>query len=79
MAPQITTTLAFIFLMLITVPTPYVFGLNVSEVMMAEADDLKVVAGIIMTLQIDAEMKTQSMFTMFILVNAVFRSEEHTV
>jgi hypothetical protein len=39
---------------------------------MAEADDLKVVAGIIMTLQIDAEMKTQSMFTMFILVNAVF-------
>jgi hypothetical protein len=65
MAPQITTTLAFIFLMLITVPTPYVFGLNVSEVMMAEADDLKV-------LQIEVEMKTQSVFIIFIPVDVAF-------
>jgi hypothetical protein len=72
MASQITTTLTFIFLMLITVPTPYVFGLNVSEVMMAEADDLKIAAVIITALQIDVEMKTQSVFTIFIPVDVAF-------
>jgi hypothetical protein len=72
MTPQITTTLTFIFLMLITVPAPYVFDLNVSEVMMVEADDLKVAAEIITALQIDVEMKTQSVFTIFIHVDAAF-------
>jgi hypothetical protein len=72
MTPQITTTLTFIFLMLITVPAPYVFDLNVSEVMMVEADDLKVAAEIITALQIDVEMKTQSVFTIFIPVDVAF-------
>ncbi|KAK2395174.1 hypothetical protein QL285_056932 [Trifolium repens] len=68
------TTIQFLFFMFITVSqaTPHHYALNVSEVMMARADDLKTAAEIISTLQIDNELTVPSTFTLFIPVDAAF-------
>ncbi|KAK2411192.1 G-type lectin S-receptor serine/threonine-protein kinase [Trifolium repens] len=63
------TNITFLFVMFITVSqaTPYHSALNVSEVMMAEADDLTVAAGIFSALLLDVELKAIPAYNLFIL------------
>jgi hypothetical protein len=69
------TNITFLFVMFITVSqaTPYHSALNVSEVMMAEADDLTVAAGIFSALLLDVELKAIPAYNLFILADAAFK------